>query len=149
MSHDDLQKALDALPDEGGTATVADPAGEVQVEVSEVDRLGVRIRGLSVGHAAPVDIVEEAAELPERLRVIPERLVPVEVAPVLEGATIRTSPGDMRRREFFEIEVTPTQTEVKRYKVGDDGSRRTVDWTMTREQLEGLVEQARPPADEE
>ena len=148
MSHTDLQEALDALPKEGGTATVADPAGEVQVDVVEVDRLGVRIRGVAVGHAEAVEVTAEAERLPERLRAIPERLVPIEVSPVLGGATIRTAPSDMRRREFFEIEVTPTQTEVKRFKVDGDGSRTPVDWTLTREQLEGLIGQARPSTEE-
>ena len=149
MSHSDLHEALDAVPKEGGMAIIEDPAGEVRVDVVEADRLGVRIRGVSVGHTQPVDVEVEATTLPTRLRAIPEHLMPVEVAPVLGGATIRTAPDDMRRREFFEIEVTPTETQVKRFKVSEDGARAPVDWTLTRDQLEGLIHQARPPVAEE
>ncbi len=149
MSHDDLNEALDAIPKAGGSAEVSDPAGEVKIDVVEVDKLGVRVRGVTVGHSDPVDVTAEADALPDRLRALPEDLVPVEVAPKLGGATIRTKPSDMRRREFFEVGVTPQSTEVKRYKVADDGTRKRQDWTMTREQLEGLIDQARPPAEEE
>jgi hypothetical protein len=149
VSHTDLHQALDAVPKDGGLAIVEDPAGEVRVDVVEADRLGVRVRGVSVGHAESIDVAAEAATLPARLRAIPEHLVPVEVSPVLGGATIRTAPDDMRRRQFFEIEVTPTQTQVKRFKVAPDGSRAPVDWTLTRDQLEGLIGQVRPPVTEE
>jgi len=149
LSHHNLQDALDAVPDEGGIAKVHDPAGEVSIDVIEVDRLGVRVRGVKVGHADPVDVSTEAEAIPDRLRAIPEVLIPVEVAPSLGGATIRTKPSDMRRREFFEVGVTPRQTEVKRFKIGEDGTRGVTDWTMTRDQLEGLIDQARPPSAEE
>ena len=147
--HDSLDQALDAVPQDGGTAVVSDPAGEVRVEVVEVDRLGVRVRGVSVGHADPIDVVAEADALPTRLRAIPEALVPIEVDPALGGATIRTEPSDMRRREFFEVGVTPAQTDVKRFKVSKEGAREAIDWTLTREQLERLISQVRPPASEE
>lgn len=132
-----LDQALD-----GGVGRVEAETekGTVEVEVTDVDRLGVRVRGVTVKRGAPVDIVEEAARLPDALRALPERVEPVEVAKALGGAKLRTSLRDLRGREYFEVDVEAGKTSVRRTRVVD-GEREAREWTMTREQLERLVKE--------
>lgn len=141
----DLDDALDAVPERGGRAGISDAHGETEIEVAEVDKLGVRVRAVRVRHEEPRDVVEEVAALPERLRHLGEELEPVEVDPELGGGVLRTRPEEMRDREFFEVGVRPDETEIRRYRVGDDGHREASDWTMTRDQLRRLVEKVREP----
>ncbi len=142
---DTLDKALDGL-DGPGIIEVEEAGGKTRVDVVETDRLGVRVRGIHVGHGER-DMQRVAEVLPGAVRAIPGRLVPVEVAPVLGGATLRTRPEDMRRKQFFEVEVRKGGTDIRRYQV-KDGSREGRDWTMTREQLRDLVDEVRGPVEE-
>lgn len=139
-----LGRAIDdALGAAGTTGKVEAEAGDAraEVEVSDADRLGVKVRSVKVTRSTARDVGAEAASLPERLRSIPERLQPVEVDPKLGGATLRTRPDDMRKREFFQVDVHGERdVEVRRYKVGAKG-RKPVDFTMTRDQLERLVDE--------
>ena len=147
MSDRKLEDALDALPRTGGTLSIptgardAGPGTNAEVDVVDVDRLGVRVREVRVTRERPVDLDTEAHALPDRLRALPDRLAPVEIDPGLGGARLRTRPDDYQRREFFEVDVEPLRTTVRRTRVEDDGTRAPTDWTMTREQLERLIEE--------
>lgn len=135
----ELDRALDAL--RGPGVVRVDRSGRTaEVDVTEVDRLGVRVRGVRVRCEQPRDVVEEARALPERLRALPDRVAPVEVDPVLGGARLRTVPGDVRDG-YFEVDVTPHDTEIRRTRVAG-GEREPADFTLTREQLDRLIDQA-------
>lgn len=136
----DLDEALDALGPDGGSAEIADPRGHIEVEASEVDRLGVRIEGVRIRFQAPRDVARECERLPGDLRELGEAVAPVEVDPVLGGGILRTRPDDMRDREYFEVGVRPDRAEIRRYRVGADGGRERADWTLTRDQLRRLID---------
>lgn len=134
-----LHRALDAHPDAPGTARVDGDGGAwAEVDVVRVDRIGVRVREVRVGHP-PRDVAEEADRLAGALRDLPDRLAPVEVDRALGGAVLRTRPEDLRRREFFEATITPEQTTIRRARAGDDG-REPAEFDLTREQLGRIVE---------
>ena len=67
---------------------------------------------------------------------------PVEVDASLGGATLRTSPDEMRRGRFFEVNVRPDETEVHRYRV-EQGERKREEFTLTRDQLRELIDEVR------
>lgn len=110
-----------------------------EVDVEDVDRLGVRVRSLRVTGARPVGVQAHAERLPEALRALHERVVPVEVAPELGGAVLRTEPGEVRDREFFEVHTDGHEVRVGRLRVAE-GSRTATGFTLTREQLRRLVD---------
>ena len=136
-----LEEALDQLPVGGGIVTVVRKGAKASVDVLDADRLGVRVKGVRVDRPRPTDVVEEARVLPDRLRSLPERIAPVEVAPDLGGARLRTRPEELRGREWFEVDVDREQTSIRRVRGEDDGSRTPVDWTLTREQLDRLIDE--------
>jgi hypothetical protein len=136
-----LDEALDRLPPEGGKVRVERGGTQAEVAVVEADRIGVRVRGVEVTRDRPVDVEAEARSLPERLRALPERVTPVEVDPTLGGARLRTRPEELRGREFFEVDVEPSRTSIRRSQVNADGERVETDWTMTREQLDRLIDE--------
>jgi len=138
-----LGRALDgALGKKGktGEVVVEEGGAKAVVDVVDADRLGVTVKRVRVSRAEDRDVAEEAAALPERLRALPERVEPVEVDPGLGGAILRTGPEDMRKREFFQVDVGERDVEVRRYRVEDEG-RGEVDFTMTRGQLEQLIDE--------
>ena len=61
-THDSIHDALDALDSGEGTATAPTGNGTVSVEVVAVDRLGVKVRKLSVSRGEDFDLVQECAE---------------------------------------------------------------------------------------
>ncbi len=136
-----LDAALDALGDEGGVVEVQRGTHRAEVDVIEADRLGVRVRGVTVHAPHDRDIAREAARLPERLRALPDRVEPVEVAPELGGAILRTPADRVQRGRFYQVDVRPRHTTIGRREIGADGGRVPVDFTLTREQLERLIEQ--------
>lgn len=140
----ELDRAIDALPAEGGTVEVDRGAHRAKVEVVDSDRLGVRIRKLEVERDRPVDVAREADALPERVRSLPDRIAPLEVAPSLGGARLRTRPDEFRGKEYFEVDVEPTRTTVRRTRLGEEG-REPADFTLTREQLERLIDEVGDP----
>jgi len=141
-NHEELDDALNAVSGEG-RATIDREGVQTHVDVSEVGPIGVRIRGISVGHAA-ADIEKRANELPERLRALPERVAPVEIDAGLGGAVLRTKPEDMRDRKFFEVEIRPDRTDIRRYKVEEEG-REVEAFPMTRDQLRRLIDEVSDP----
>lgn len=135
----DLDDALDALDGEEGTVSVERDGGSAEVDVVDADRLGVRVRGVRVRRNAQVDVAKEAEALPKRMRSLGDPVKPVEVAPSLGGARLRSAP---RRGEYFEVDVEPDQTHIRRTRVDEDGERHPTDWTMTRDQLDRLIDEA-------
>jgi hypothetical protein len=96
-----------------------------------------------IDRGVDVDIALEAAALPDRVRTLPDRVVPVEVDPGLGGAILRSHPDDMREQEFWELDVRRRSTTVRKQRVRPDGQREGVDFTLTREQLGRLVDEVR------
>lgn len=132
-----MNEALDAL-DGPGTIDIPTDKGRAEVDVVEADRLGVRVSRVKVERSER-DVAQEAHALPGRLRSLPDRVEPSEVAPGLGGAILRTVPEEVRGR-YFEVDVRPHHTEVRRVKV-TDGERDGDDFVLTREQLEQLVDE--------
>jgi hypothetical protein len=135
-----LNDALDARGGAAGTVEVEAGGRKARVEVTDVDRLGVRVRGVRVEREQARDVAEEAKALPERLRSLPETLGPVEVDPRLGGATLRTLPDEMHDGEFAQADIGPHHVELRRFKAHEAG-RDPVDLTLTRPQLRKLVDE--------
>ena len=133
----------DALVDlEGaGTVDVVGDRGSAEVEVSQAGEIGVRLRRVRVRRSESREIVSDARRLARGLRCLPDTLCPVEVDPELGGATLRSHPDSMRDREFFELGLCGGEAHLSRRKVGQDGSRTDVDWTMTRDDLGRLLDE--------
>lgn len=134
-----LDDALDAL-DSAGVAEIERPGGSASVDATEIGPLGVRVRRVRVDRDDNWDISDKAHALPQRLRALPERITPSEVAPDLGGAILRTHPDDFRGDGYFEVEVGERSAEVRRVKIAD-GERAPTDWTITREQLGRLIDE--------
>ena len=136
-----LGEVLDAHDGGSGAVEVATGGASAEVDVVASGPIGVRLRGVKVHRSRDVAIAPEAEALPQRLRALPEKIVPTEVDPGLGGAILRTAPEHMREREFFQVDLSgPRDAQVRRYKGGPDG-RKAVDWDMTREQLGRLLDQ--------
>jgi hypothetical protein len=137
-----LDRALDAHPDAPGTVKVPGEHGShAEIDVERVDRIGVRVRGVRVLHDAPRDVATEAERLAGGLVSLPHRVQPIEVDPGLGGAILRSRPGDMRRAEHWQVDVSPGQTGVTRQRVGEDGVREQAPWDLTRETLGRVLEE--------
>lgn len=143
MNERPLDRALDATPAGGGTVSVPCGDATAEVDVADVDRLGVRVRSVRVQREREVDVAAEAGRLPEELRSLPDRIAPVEVAPTLGGARLRTRPDELRGGEYFEVDVEPRQTSIRRTRITDDGGREPTDFTLTRDQLDRLIDETR------
>ena len=134
-----LNEALDAHGTGSGTVSVDADGVTHEVEVDAVGPLGVRLRRLRVRRGTDRDLGEAAQVLPSRLRPLPEKLVATEVDPRLGGATLRTRPEQMRKREFFQLDLRPREAELHRSRV-TEGGRASVPWTMTRDGLREVIE---------
>jgi hypothetical protein len=123
-----------------GPVEVETPGGRARLEVEEVDRLGVRLRGVVVRRQEPFDVAEEAARLPERLRPLPEPVEVVEVAPELGHAVLRSRPEEPGAGDFFEVEVRGArEIDVRRWRLDESGQREPADFTMTRQGVGRLL----------
>ena len=140
MSRTPLDEALDALGG-AGTATVDGDGTTTDIDVTDVDRLGVKVREIRVHRQQPCDIVQESHRLPKHLRALPERVEPIEVDASLGGARLRSVPHG-EDREMYEVDVQADSTTIRRTVRDEDGGRSPQDFTLTREQLERLVGQA-------
>jgi hypothetical protein len=135
-----IDAAIDAAAGAPGTVHAEAQGLSADVDVVDTDRLGVRVSRVRVHRDAPIDVREAAEVLPDRLRSLPDRIEPVEVAPELGGAILRTAPDEIVDREYFELDVRGSELDLKRHR-GVDGGREAIDWTMTRKQLEKLVDE--------
>jgi hypothetical protein len=137
-----IDEALDKHSGEAGTVSVHGDVGTADVEIVEFGRIGVRVREIRVDRRCEIDVKEEAQRMAERLRSLGEALAPVEVAPTLGGAILRTRPEEMRDREFYEVNVTSAGTSgVRRFRIGEDNGRESVDFDLTRDQLGRILDE--------
>lgn len=132
-----VEPQLKTLSDGEDRLRFTSPEGsELEIEVRKGGPIGSRLRELRLRRAHGRPVGEEVQRLCEEVRGLPERLTPIEVDERLQRGTLRTSPGDMRRREFFEVDVSGERdTHIRRQRVGADGQREAIDWDMTHEQL--------------
>lgn len=137
-----LNDALDAMPAGGGVIRVDRENSNAEVDVVDADRLGVKLRSVRIHRDKPVDIEIEAQALPERMHSLPHRVAPVEIAPTLGGARLRTKPDELRNNEYFEVDVEPSRTSIHKTRMEEDGTRSPADFTLTREQLDRLIDEA-------
>jgi hypothetical protein len=138
----ELAKALNDALDHTtgpGTAHAELDGARAEVDVVDADRLGVKCSRIKVHRAAPLDVIDAAEELPDRVRALGETLVPVEVDPGLGGAILRSEPED---NEFYELGAHSSgDLELRRFKGGHGVDREPVDFTLTRKQLGRLVDE--------
>lgn len=137
-----LNDALDRVPTGGGIVRVDRDDTQAEVDVIDADRLGVKVRAVRINRNQPVDIAQEAAALPDRMRSLPDRIEPVEVAPELGGARLRTRPDELRHNEYFEVDVEEKRTSIHKTRMSEDGTRTPADFTLTRDQLDRLIDEA-------
>jgi len=141
-SHKAINDALDATDDVIGEVRAEVPGGEATLDVVKVDGLGVKVREVKVRRKNPFDLAAECQALPEKVRSLPHRIQPVEVEPTLGGGTLRSRPEEMRKREFYQVDLTGDRdVGVRRYRVGRNGERKQTDFTLTREQLGDLIDE--------
>lgn len=122
-----------------GTIHAEHEGRAAEVEVVDVDRLGATVRGIRVHVPTSAPLGEQAARLPEAVRTLPDRVVPIEVDPRLGGAVLRSHPKDIVDREYFEVRAGGGEASIARHRVGD-GTHASVPFTVTREQLRRLVD---------
>jgi hypothetical protein len=135
-----VAEALDRA--KGPTTVVAGEGGaSAEVDVVDGDRLGIRLKSLRVHPAGPIDVGGAAATLPGRLKTLPgERLEPIEVEPARGRAVLRSPPDE--EREWFDLDIDRQRgLDLTRKKTCEGGGREDIDWTMTRGQLEKLVDE--------
>ncbi len=137
-----LEAALDGASGSGRIRATGDD-GTAEIDAVAIGPIGVRVREVTVGRDADIDISEEAEALPDRLRSLPHRVVPIEVDPDLGGAILRSRPQDMRDGEFWEVDVRRRRTTVRKQRVREDGHREPAEFALTREQLQRLIDEAR------
>lgn len=137
---DALDDALQGL--RKGKARVYSGDREAEIDVRDAGHLGVKIARVRVARGAPIDLQEAAAALPAKVHALHEPIVPVEVDGRIGHAVLRTRPDAMRKREFFEVDLSAAgDVDVRRYKVDETGDRGAIDWTLTREQLGRLLDE--------
>lgn len=134
-----LSEALDAAL-AGSAGTVSAGAGDITVEVDvvDIDRIGIVIDRVSV-RGGSGSLEERAQRVTERVKPDGQPLRPVEIDPRLGGGQLR-SPVDSKRR-YFEANVTESAIEIRRQQVTEDNDRTPADLTITRGQLGELIEQ--------
>lgn len=134
----ELGAAVDAAL-QPGIVRVEQDGTRAEVDVVDVDRLGATIRGVSVHVPEPVGLSRQVERLADGLRALGDRIVPVEVAPNLGGAVLRSDPRDIVDGEFFDVRTGPSGTAVTRQHRGPDGAEPR-SFTLTRGQLRRLVD---------
>jgi hypothetical protein len=118
-----------------GTVTVGGPAAGVEVDVADVDRLGVRVHSVRV-RCEGRGLAAAAEHLPEALSGALRRPFAVVEHDVVLGGTVARSP--VEARGFFELRSSGCEATLERWRVTGEGRVRTP-WTMTREDLGAVV----------
>ncbi len=134
-----LGEQLDAAVQEPGTVEVGGGAVRARVDVTEAGPVGVEVERIRV-EGPKGDVAERAERVARGVSIAGEPLEPVEVAPELGGAILRTPAERMRGGRFHEAEVGEDAIEVRRHEVGPDGERRPAPIRLTREQLGQVVD---------
>lgn len=124
----------------GGSVTVDGEQGAVEAELADVDRLGASVERLRVSVPEASSLPQQAQGICERVRGLGERLVPVEVDERLGGGVLRSDPGEMRGRRYFEVGLDGEGAILERYRSLPEGGREREPFTVTREQLGRLVD---------
>ena len=141
-SHSAINDALDTFDEDDGEVQADIKGGQARIDVVAVDRLGVKVREIRVQRNEPFDMVTECETLPDRIRSLPHRVQPVEVDPYLGGGVLRSRPEEMKKPEFYQVDLTgDREIGVRRYRVQADGQRKQTDFTLTREQLGDLIDE--------
>lgn len=135
---DTIDQALDRVR-AGGMAQIDQGSTQAEVEVIEADRIGIKVRRVRVERDRDYEVHGIAERWPRTVRSLPDRLHPVEVEPRLGGATLRSDPEDQVDDTFMEVEVRGSAAEVTRHR-RLPGGREQTEWSMTREQLRGLLD---------
>jgi hypothetical protein len=137
-----LDDALDAHGTGAGQVAVQAGGSTAEVDVVEAGPIGIRVRGVRIHRGRGADVETEASALPERLRSLPERVTPIEVDKRLGGAVLRSEPGEMRDRKFFQVDVQGDHdTEIRRFRPVAGGGREQVDFDLTRDQLGRILDE--------
>jgi hypothetical protein len=134
-----LGRALNGVLAPGTARVEGDDGLSAEVDVADVDRLGVSVRGLRVRSDRVGSVVRHAERLPDAVRCLPETVVPVEVDAKLGGAILRTTPREVVDSEFFEVRSDGLEVSLERHRRAAGGPER-VPFTLTREQLGRLVD---------
>jgi hypothetical protein len=129
------------LPDAGsGRVLVDGVAGSVEVDLSAMGPIGAKVHRVRVESLAPGSLDQQAVGICGRVRGLGERLVAVELDERLGGGMLRSDPGDMRGKRYFEVGLDGRGATLERWKAKPDGGRERESFEVTREQLGRLVD---------
>ncbi len=129
------------LPGVGGGRVMVDgEAGTVEVDLSAKGPIGAKVHRVRVESRNPGPLEQQATGICERVRGLGERLVPVEVDDRLGGGVLRSDPGDMRGKRYFEVGLDGEGATLERWKAKPQGGREREAFEVTREQLGRLVD---------
>jgi hypothetical protein len=132
-----LSEVADEAMSAPGAVVVSSGGLSAEIEVVESGPVGVVVgRVRVVGPSG--DVARRAAEVAEGVRPGGTSLRAVEVDARLGGATLRSSVD--RHRRFYEVGITGEAVELTRTRVGEDGTRRKADFSLTREGLGELLD---------
>jgi hypothetical protein len=136
------REAGEPEPGAPGTVQVEADGVTLEAEVTDCERIGATVERLKVRRDQPGDVEIQAQAIAERLHGLGERVQPVEVAPDLGGAVLRTRPEDMVEGRFYQIDVGEDgqQAELERLRVDEQGQRQREPFTVTRENLGRVVD---------
>ena len=137
---DALNDKLDLPGVDSGPVEVEASGGKAEVELVEVGPIGARVKRVKVSVTDSAPLGAQASGICERLRGLGERLVPVEVDDRLGGGVLRTDPGEMQGRRYYEVGLDGDSATVERYRALDDGGREQEDFTVTRDQLGRMID---------
>ena len=137
---DALDDKLDLPGVDSGPVEVEATAGKAEVDLVEVGPIGARVKRVKVSVPDAAPLGQQASGICERVRGLGERLVPVEVDERLGGGVLRSDPGEMSGRRYYEIGLDGDSATVERFRALDGGGREAEDFNVTREQLGRMVE---------
>lgn len=135
-----LRERVERAVDRAGTVSVDADGIHAEVEVSDSDRIGVVVERVRVeGGEGPVD--QRARAIAEQVRPGGEVLKPIEVAPELGGAVLRTPRDPADGGRYYQVDIDATGAELTRHRVDGEGRRHQQGFALTRDQLGRLVDQ--------
>ena len=137
---DALNDKLDLPGVDTGPVEVESSTGKAEVDLVEVGPIGARVKHVKVSVPDAAPLQTQASGICERLRGLGERLVPVEVDERLGGGVLRSAPGEMHGRRYYEVGLDGDSATIERYRALDDGGREQEDFTVTRDQLGRMVD---------
>jgi hypothetical protein len=131
-------------PDPGAPGSVQVEADGVtlEAEITDCERIGATVERVKVRREQEGDVQVQARAIAERMHGLGERVEPVEVAPELGGAVLRTRPEEMVEGRFYQIDVGDEgrQAELGRVRIDERGHREREPFTVTRKNLGQVVD---------